>query len=192
MRRSYRGSRNHSTIETFKRAIMEWRVGYSTDRKLSSASAVPTIPSITLPPHDKYRYMGSSPRPAIRFLDLGLFNVFNLTILNSSCSPASGCCESAAVLAQDGWWAMWESRHCMEEQAVEQRRLGSNRPRAKVDRGCKGPPRQRGAAWLGQSVLDSKGELGRIRAVLLLVAFDLSGFMPHASFCVKYSRARRR
>lgn len=127
---------------------MEWRVGYSTDRKLSSASAVPTIPSITLPQHDKYRYKGSSPRPAIRFLDLGLFNVFNLTILNSSCSPASGRCE-CAVLAQDGWWAMWESRHCMEEQAVELRRLGSNRPRAKVDRSCKGPPRQQLAAWLG-------------------------------------------
>ena len=115
MMRRYRGSRIHLTIGTFKRPIMEWRVGYSTDRKLRSASAVPTIPSITLLPHDKYRYKGSSPRPALRFLDLGLVNVLNLTILNSSCSPASGCCECAAVLAQDGWWAIWESRHCMEE-----------------------------------------------------------------------------
>ena len=87
----------------FKRATMEWRVGYSTDRKLRSASAVPTIPSITLPPHDKYRYKGSSPHPAIRFLDLGLFDVINITILNSSCSLASGCCSAQLCwLKMDG------------------------------------------------------------------------------------------
>lgn len=165
-------------------------MGYSTDRKLRCASAGPIIPSITLPPHDKYRYKGSSPRPAIRFLNLGLFDVFNLTILNSSCSPASGCCECAAVLAQDGWWVMRESCHSMEEQVVEQRRLGSNRPRAKVDRSCKGPPRQQ-HGWANQC-LDSKGELRRLRAVFLLVAFDLSGFMFHVSFDVKNTRARRR
>lgn len=106
-------------------------------------------PSITLSSHDKYLYKLSLSRPAIRFIDLGL-SISSTSQCTPVHVPRLRCCGCSAVLAQDGWWAMWETVHLYGGAVVEVRRLGSNRPRAKwtgTARGRRDNDLQRGWAY---------------------------------------------